>query len=117
MMMIDHVAKHESGSRQPGNSPERRQVGLHDEIAVALLPVGYRVARHRLHIDVVGEQIVAAVGFLVGAPEEELGVKTLADEPSLHVGKADHDRVDLATVGRRPQFLQRQYACHAEIYV
>ena len=46
------------------NAPERRQVGLHDEVAVALLPIGHGVARHRLHIDVVGEQIVAAVGFL-----------------------------------------------------
>ncbi len=108
MMVVDHVAEHECRRRQPGRAPQRRQVRLHDEVAVALFPVGDGVARHRLHVDVVGEQVVAAVGFLVGAVEEEIGLHALADQAALHVGEADDDRVDLATIGRRPQLFQRQ---------
>ena len=92
---------------------QRGQIGLHDEVAVALFPIGDGVARHRLHVDVVGEQIVAAVGFLVGAVEEILGLEALADEASLHVGKAGHDRVDLAGADRLLQLLQCQNAGHA----
>jgi hypothetical protein len=32
----------------------------------------------------------------MGAAEEKLGLKALADEPPLHVGEAGDDRVDLA---------------------
>ena len=94
--------------RQPRHAPQRRQVGLHDEIAVALLPARRRVARHRLHVDVVGEQIVAAVRLLVGAVEEVLGLEALADQPALHVGEADHDRVDLAGADGLLQLVQRE---------
>ena len=94
-VMVEHVAQHQRRCRQPRNPPERREIGLHDEIAIALFPVGGRVSRHRLHVDVVGEQIVAAVRLLVGAFEEILGLQALADQPALHIGKADHDRVDL----------------------
>ena len=34
--------------------------------------------------------------LLIGAAEEKLGLKALADEPALHVGEAGDDRVDLA---------------------
>ena len=107
MVMIEHVAKDEGRGRQPGDAPERRQVRLHDEIAVALLPIGDRVARHRLHVDVVGEEIVAAMRFLMRAGEEIFGVHALADQPALHIGEANDDRVDLATIGSRLQLLQR----------
>ena len=70
MMVVEDVAEDQRGPRQPRDAPERRQVGLHDEVAVALFPVGDGVARHRLHVDVVGEQVVAAVRLLVGAVEE-----------------------------------------------
>ena len=74
--------------------------GFMHEVAVALLPVRDRVAGHRLHVDVVGEQIVAAMRLLVRAFEEVVGLHALADEPALHVGEGDDDRVDLA--GARP---------------
>ena len=101
MVMVEHVAEHERRRREPGDAPQRREVRLQDEIAVALLPACDRVARHRLHVDVVGEQVVAAVGFLIGAAEEEGGLEALADEPPLHVGEAGDHRVDLAGVRRR----------------
>ena len=113
VVMIEHVAQHERRRRQPGNAPERRQVRLHREIAVALLPIGDRVARHRLHVDVVGEEIVAAVGLLIGAVEEILDVETLADQTSLHVGHAGDDGVDLAAIGGNAQLFQCQSAGHA----
>ena len=111
-MMIEDVAENERGCRQPRNAPERRQVRLHDEVAVALLPIGDGVARHRLHIDVVGEQVVAAVGLLIGAVEEEFGLEAFADEPSLHVGEADHDRVDLAGADGLLQLVQGEISTH-----
>ncbi len=106
MMVVDDVAEDQRRARQPRDAPQRRQVGLHDEVAVALVPVGGLVAGHRLHVDVVGEQVVAAVGLLVGAVEEVLGLEALADQPSLHVGKASHDRVDLAGADRLLQLGQ-----------
>ena len=101
VVMVENVAEHQRRARQPGHAAERRQVGLHDEIAVALLPVGGRVAGHRLHVDVVGEQIVAAMRLLMGAVEEILRLEALADEAALHVGEADDDGVDLACADRR----------------
>ena len=41
------------------------EIGLQDEVAVAFLPAGRLVARHRLHIHVISEEIVAGMGFLV----------------------------------------------------
>ena len=103
--MVEDVAQHERGSRQPRSAPQRGEVRLHDEIAIALFPIGHGVARHRLHIDVVGEQIVAAMRLLMGATEEKLGLEALADEPPLHVGEAGDDRVDLAGTHGLLQFL------------
>ncbi len=114
MVMVDDIAQNQRGCRQPRYPPQRRKVGLHDEIAVALLPVGCGISRHRLHIDVVGEQIIAAVGFLVGAFEEILGLEALTDERALHVGEADHDRVDLAGGHGLLQLFQCQHAGHRE---
>ena len=114
-VMIEDVAENERRCRQPRNAPERRQVGLHDEIAVALFPIGDGVARHRLHIDVVGEQIVAAVGLFIGAVDEKFGLEALADEPSLHVGEADHDRVDLAGANRFLQLIQSEISAHVRV--
>ena len=71
-------------------------VGLQDEIAIALGPVGGLVAGDRLHIDVVGEQVVAAMRLVDGALEEELGLEALADQPALHVGESDEHGVDRA---------------------
>ena len=79
-----------------GHQPHGRQIRLDDEIAIALLPARRLVAGHRLHIDVVGEQIVAAMRLLIGAVGEILRMEALADEPPLHVGESRDDRIDRA---------------------
>ena len=96
VMVVDEIGEAERRALEPGALHQRRHVGLHDEVAVALGPVGGRVAGHRLHIDVVGEQVVAAVRLLPRAVDEELRVEALADQPPLHVGEGDNDGVDLA---------------------
>ena len=73
---------------EPGRLHQRREVGLEDEVAIALVPVGRLVAGHRLHIDIVGEQIVAAMRLLDARRRGKLGLEALADQPPLHVGKA-----------------------------
>ena len=87
VMMVEHVAEDERGAVEPRRPAQRREIGLHDEVAIALLPARRLVAGHRLHIDVVGEQIVAAMRLLIGAVDEELGLEALADQPPLHVGE------------------------------
>src|SRR5262245_46370001 len=112
--MVEHIAQHERGSRQPRNTPQRGEIRLQDEIAIAFFPIGHCIARHRLHIDVVGEQIVAAMRLLMRASEEILGLEALADESSLHVGEAGDDRVDLAGAHGLLQFFQGQHAGHSD---
>ena len=111
-VMVENVGDDQRRPRQPRDAPHRRQVRLDDEIAIALRPVGRRVARHRLHVDIVGQQIVAAVGLLVGAFEEEFHVHALADEAALHVGEGDDDGVDLAAAGSSLKLLQGHHARH-----
>ena len=99
-----------------GIAAQRRQVGLHDEIAIALLPACRLVAGHRLHIDVVGEQIVAAMRLVVRGCDEILGLEALADQPALHVDERGDDGVDLARGDGLLQLVEGQipgHACHA----
>ena len=98
VVVVEHVGEHQRGAFQPRHAPQRRQVGLHDEIAIALVPARRRVAGHRLHVDVVGEQIVAAVRLLMRAVDEILRLEALADQPALHVDHRHHDRVDGAAL-------------------
>src|SRR3546814_4237825 len=77
VVMVQHVAEHRGGALQPGRQPERREVGLQQVVAVALLPARRGVARHQLHVDVVGQQVVAGVGGVLGGIDEELGLEAL----------------------------------------
>ena len=76
-VMVQHVADHQRGLFQPGNAPQRRQVRLHDEVAIALRPARRLVAGHRLHIDVGGQQIVAAMRLVMGGIDEDWARKRL----------------------------------------
>ncbi len=111
-VMVEHVAEHQRRAVEPRRPPQRREVGLHHVVAVARGPARRLVARHRLHLDVGGEQIVAAVGLLVGAFQEELRLEPLAHQPALHVDLGHHHRVDAAVRDRLLQVAHRQKARH-----
>ncbi len=65
-------------------------------VAVAELPIRERVARDRLHLHVVREQVVAGVRAILGdAFEKEIRVDSLAHETPVEVGEDDDDRIDL----------------------
>ena len=64
-VVVQDVAEHQRRLLEPGDVAQRRQVRLHDEVAIALRPACRLVAGHRLHIDVVGQQVVAAMRLLV----------------------------------------------------
>ena len=101
------VAEDERRPLEPGDPPHRREVGLHDEVAVPALPARDRVAGHRVHLHLEREQVVAALGPVLPDPvEEEIAVKALPQQPSLHVGEGHDDGVE-RLVGA--QVVQRQH--------
>ena len=78
-------------------------------VAVAALPGADGVAVDGVHVDVDGEQVVAALGaVLQHRVEEELRVDPLALQPSLHVGEGDDDGVDVAVADLGAQLLDGQ---------
>ena len=95
------VGDHQHRSLLPGDRPQRREVGLHLEVAVAARPRGHLVALDGLHVDVDGEQVVAALrAVLEHLGEEVRGGQALALEAPLHVGDREQHGVDRA-VGDR----------------
>ena len=106
-----HVAEHEGGLVEPARDAQRRQVGHQVDVAVAELPVGELVARHRLHLHVDGEQVVAGVAAVRrDLVEEHLGVEALAHQAAVVVGEAGEHGLDLALRHHALQLLQRQHA-------
>jgi hypothetical protein len=55
------------------------------------------------------------VGFLEGAVEKKFGLKALADEPSLHIGKAGHDGIDLAGANGLLQLVETEISGHTRL--
>ncbi len=64
--MAEDVAEDERGRLEPGDPPQRREVGPDDEVAVAELPVRDLVAGHRIHVHVEREQVVARLDPVLG---------------------------------------------------
>ncbi len=95
-VMVHHVAEYERGTLQPRRMAHRGQVWLHHEIAISFLPTGRSIPRDRLHIDVIGEEIVTRVGLFVRHIDKEPGLKSFTDEPSEHVRKTDQHGVNSA---------------------
>ena len=56
------------GARLPRGAPQRVEVEDEHHVAVAALPRGHRVAVDGVHVDVDGEQVVAALGAVRRAP-------------------------------------------------
>ncbi|MNT25860.1 hypothetical protein D3C72_1614040 [compost metagenome] len=108
VVVVEHVAEHQGRALQPGHAAQGTHVGFQDEIAVALVPARRGIARHRLHVDVVGQQVVATVGFLMAAVDEELGLEALANQSPLHVHHAGQHRVDLAAGNGFLEFVEAE---------
>ena len=94
------VAVHHRRARQPRHRAQRVQVEARTRCRRSRAPRSDRVAVDGVHVDVDGEQVVAALGaVLQHGVQEELGVDPLALQPALHVGERDDDGVDV-TVAR-----------------
>ncbi len=106
VVMVEHVAQNQRRLLQPRHMAQRGKVRLHDEVAIALRPACCLVAGHRLHIDVVGQQIVAAMRLVMRGFDEIPGQETLADETALHVDGTGENRVDLVARNRFLQLLE-----------
>ena len=112
LMVIEHVGQHQRGAVEPRQAAQRRHVGFHDEVAVAFLPARRRVAGHRLHVDVVCEQIIAAVRLLMRTVAEEFRLEALADQAPLHVHHGNNHGVDRAGGDGFLQVAETQIARH-----
>ena len=109
-VVVEHVAQHQRRAREPRRAAQRLHVGLQHEVAIALLPARRLVARHRFHLDVDAEEIVAAMRLLMAAVDEILGVEALADEAALQVDHGGHHRVDGAGLHLGLQLFECQHA-------
>ena len=103
------VALH--GGRVPAarGAAQRVEVEVEEHVAVAALPRGDGVAVDGVHVDVDGEQVVAALGaVLEHVVEEVVAVHPLALQATLHVGERDDDGVDVARLDLRAQLVDGQ---------
>ena len=105
------VAEDERGRLEPRDPPQRREVRVEREVAVAALPARERVAGHGIHLHLEREQVVAALDRVARADllDEELAVQPLAQQPALHVGEGDDDRVDRARLHVGPQLVEAKH--------
>ena len=108
-VLPDDIGEQQRGAFVPRDEPQRAEVRLEDEVAVSAFPGSELVALDRVHVDVDGEQVVARLGtVLEHLVEEVAGVEPLALQPSLHVGEAEDDGVDLVVLDVGPQLVDRQ---------
>ena len=96
-MLVDEIAHHERGRLEPGDAPDRGEVGPQREVAVAEVPVREAVAGQRRHVGVDREEVVAGVQLALAPPqllEPVVPGHALAKEPALQVGEHHEDGVD-----------------------
>ena len=78
----------------------------HVEVPVPQIPAGVGVARHRLHLHVDCEQVVASVGPVLEDLVEEMACgEALPVDPPVVVGEAGHHRVDFVGGDQRLQLV------------
>jgi len=95
-VMILDIAHHHGCGFEPGNPAEARKIRLHHVVAIAARPARRRISLDRIHLDVGRQQVIAAMGLVIGRIDEMLGVEALAHQPSLHIDDTRKHRVDLA---------------------
>ena len=106
--MPDDVGDAHRRGRLPRHRAQRVEVGAHHEVAIAALPRGHREALDRGHVDVDREQVVAALGAVLGhLVDEVMRDQPLAHQAALHVGDREQDGVDLPPLDQIPKLLER----------
>lgn len=102
------VALDQRGAGLPAEAAQGAEVQVEHHVAVPGLPGRDGVAVHGVHVDVDGQQVVAALGAVVQhGVEKEAAVDALALQPALHVGEGDDHGVDHAGLDVGDQFLAR----------
>ncbi|MNL64008.1 hypothetical protein D3C87_1881840 [compost metagenome] len=94
--MIEHIAEHQCRAFEPRHPAQGGHVRLEHKVAIAFAPAGGGITRHRFHVDVIGQQVIAAVGFFMAAVDEKLDLEALADQPPLHIDHAHQHGIDFA---------------------
>ena len=95
--MVLHIGETQRRAFKPRHRPQRRQIGLEHEVAVARLPAGQGEARDRGHLHIDREQVVAGLGSVRGnLIDKGLGIETLTLQATLHIGHRQHHGIDLA---------------------
>ena len=103
------VGEAERGALVPRHQPQRLEVRLHLEVAVAALPRGHRVAVDGVHLDVDGQQVVAGLGAVLEHVVQEVGRgQPFALQAALHVGQREQDGVDRFRLHGVAQLVQRE---------
>ena len=97
--------------RRPRRARDRAGPPRRAQHRRAPLPACDRVARHRIHLHLEREQVIAALDAVAGVElvEEELAVQALTHQPPLHVREGNDDRVDGAALDVRPQLVDAQH--------
>ena len=91
------VGHHQRGAGQPRDAAQRGEVRRHHHVAVAGLPARHGVSVDGVHVDVDGQQVVAAFGAVRGdVVDEQPRRDPFAGQPALHVGEGDDHGVDVA---------------------
>ena len=94
-VVIQDVTQHHSCAFKPGHRADCAQVGGHDVIAVAFFPTGGSIARRCSHLEICGQQVIAAMGFFEGGFNKVYRVKPFADQAALHINKTNENGVNV----------------------
>ena len=96
------VAEHERCSGLPWKQADGVQIGFNNKITKARIPVCDFEPVERIHFDINGEEIVAAMrAMFQNRLKEWLGAETFAHEAAEGIGESDNDRVNRARADLR----------------
>ncbi len=92
-LFLIHIAHDEGRPVQPGQQAQAVPIGLAMQVAVALLPTGEAIARHRVHLHIGSQQIIAGVHTTADDfIQEKVPRDALANQPSVHIREGSDDR-------------------------
>jgi len=107
------VAEHQRRLVLPRGHAHRLEVRDRMEVAVPLRPTGEGVARHRIHVHVARQQVIAGVHPLLRhLVEEEGGRDSLPHQAPVHVGEGHHHRFHIAVRDQPLQIVEIDPTLH-----